>query len=67
MNATDFKASTDPRQSERLMFWLESFADAEQQSDALHCRKLVKLAVNAGLLTQGEALAFYKRAKECQQ
>lgn len=63
IEATKFKAATCPRQVERLSFWLDSFAKEEGRSNETECRRLVKLAVNAGLLTQGEALAFYKRAK----
>lgn len=63
MEATKYKAATCPRQVDRLAFWLDSFAKAEGRGDAKECRRQVKLAVNAGLLTQGEALAFYRRAK----
>ena len=63
MEATKYKAATCPRQVERLSFWLDSFAQAEGRGEGKECRKLVKLAVNAGLLTQGEALGFYRRAK----
>jgi len=63
MEATKYKAATCPRQVERLSFWLDSFAKAEGRSEGQECRRLVKLAVNAGLLSQGEALAFYRRAK----
>lgn len=63
IEATKFKAATCPRQVDRLAFWLDLFATAERRGDAKECRRKVKLAVDAGLLTQGEALAFYKRAK----
>ena len=39
------------------------FDRAEAREDEKECRHLVKLAVDAGLLTKGEALPFYKRAK----
>jgi hypothetical protein len=64
MEATKYKAATCPRQVERLSFWLDSFAQAEGRGDAKECRHLVKLAANAGLLTKGEALPFYRRAKD---
>lgn len=64
MEATKYQAATCPRQVERLSFWLDTFAKAEGRADEAECRRLVKLAVNAGLLTQGEALAFYRRAKK---
>lgn len=63
IEATKYKAATCPRQVERLSFWLDEFTTAEGKKDSAHCRRLVELAVNAGLLTKGEALAFYKRAK----
>ncbi|MNZ80529.1 hypothetical protein D3C78_991650 [compost metagenome] len=63
IEATKYKASTCPRQVERLSFWLDDFNAAESKKDCERCRHLVKLAVNAGLLTQGESLAFYKRSK----
>jgi hypothetical protein len=67
--ATQYKAATNPRQVERLSFWLDDFARHELRRDAIGCRHLVKLAVGAGLLTGGEALAFYSRARriEAQQ
>lgn len=62
MEATKYQAATCPRQVERLSFWLDTFAKAEARSDEAECRRLVKLAANAGLLTKGEALAFYRRS-----
>ncbi len=62
IEATRYKAATCPRQVERLSFWLDSFAQAEGRCDSDGCRHLVRLAVNSGLLTKGEALAFYRRS-----
>ncbi len=63
IDATKYKAGNCPRQVDRLAFWLDSFDRAEARADEKECRHLVKLAVDAGLLTKGEALGFYKRAK----
>lgn len=62
IEATKYKAASCPRQVERLAFWLDRFDAAEGRADAERCRHLVGLAVNAGLLTKGEALRFYRRA-----
>lgn len=63
IEATKYKAATCPRQVDRLAFWLDQFDRAEAREDEKECRHLVKVAVDAGLLTKGEALPFYKRAK----
>lgn len=62
IEATKYKAASCPRQVERLAFWLDDFAAAEARGDAKRCRHLVQLATHAGLLTKGEALAFYRRS-----